>query len=202
MSPHAKPDTEAPIHDLIAARWSPRAFEQRAVEPEKLRSMIEAARWAPSCFNDQPWSFLIAHKDDRAGFDKLAQCLADGNAWAKQAPVLALTVARLNFDRNGKPNRHAYHDVGLAVENLALQAVDLGLAVHQMGGFDAEQARRTLSIPDDHDPVAMLAIGYEGSPDALDDDLRQKEVAARSRKDAASFVFGPDWGSSPTALGL
>jgi nitroreductase len=183
-----------PIHELIAARWSPRAFAPRAVEPEVLGSLLEAARWAPSCFNEQPWSFLVAPAADADSFERLAACLSEGNAWAKRAPVLMLSVAKLAFDRNGKPNRHAYHDVGLAVENLVLQAQALGLSVHQMAGFDVERARANLGIPAGHDPVAMIAVGYRGSADDLPDALRERELAPRSRKALAAFAFGARWG--------
>src|SRR2546425_8759579 len=120
------------ILDLIARRWSPRAFAARPVEPQKLNSLFEAARWAPSCFNEQPWSFLAATIDNAPEHERLASCLVPANAWARKAPVLALSVAALDFAQTGKPNRHAYHDVGLAVENLVIQAMSMGIFVHQM----------------------------------------------------------------------
>ncbi|MGH7236266.1 MAG: nitroreductase family protein, partial [Nitrospiraceae bacterium] len=129
-----------PIHDLLQKRWSPRAFSGRAVEADKLRILFEAARWAPSSFNEQPWSFIVATKDDQANFDRLLRCLLEGNrAWARHAPVLRLSVAKLRFEEDGEPNRHAFHDVGLAVENLVIQATALGLVVHQMAGFDVQK---------------------------------------------------------------
>lgn len=185
-----------PIHDLIAERWSPRAFADRSVDRELLESLFEAARWAPSCFNDQPWSFLVATRDEAEGFARLADCLVEGNAWARRAPVLALSVARLDFERNGRPNRHALHDVGLAVGSLVLQAQALGLATHQMGGFDVERARTTLGVPERHEPVAMIAIGYRGDPASLPATLAERERAPRVRREASSFVFGARWGAS------
>src|SRR5262249_361562 len=126
---------EHPIHDLFARRWSTRAFSDRTVEPATLLSLFEAARWAPSSGNGQPWSFIVATKAEASEFEKLASVLNPGNAWAQRAPVLALSIAHLDRAPD-KPNRHAIHDVGLASENLVLQAVAMGLAVHMMAGFD------------------------------------------------------------------
>ncbi len=187
--------TKYPIHELLQRRWSPRAFSGRMVEPEKLCSLLEAARWAASCFNEQPWSFIVATKEDTAEYERLLSCLMEGNiTWAKHAPVLMLSVAKLAFDRSGKPNRHALHDVGLAVQNLAIQATALGLFVHQMAGFQAEKARQLYGIPDGHDPVAAMAVGYSGDPASLPDDLRERELAPRSRKPFQEFVFAARWG--------
>ena len=130
------------IEDLIARRWSPRAFEERAVEPEKLKTLFEAARWAPSSNNEQPWRFLAATRENRSDYDRLLNCLSEGNLkWAARAPVLMLSVASLFFEDDGKPNRHALHDTGMAVENLVLQATALGLQAHQMAGYDVGKAR-------------------------------------------------------------
>ena len=150
--------TEYPIHDLMAERWSPRAFADRKIEPAKLHSLFEAARWAASCFGEQPWRFIVASQDDAEGFEKLAGCLMPGNAWAKKAPVLALSVAALNFSQNGKPNRFAFHDVGLAVGNLCAQAQSMGIYLHQMGGFEADKAVQVLGIPEGYSPGAMMAM--------------------------------------------
>ena len=182
-----------PIFDLLARRWSTRAFSDRPVAREVLASLFEAARWAPSSGNGQPWSFLVATKEDAAEFDRLASVLVPGNAWARKVPVLALSIAAL--DRApGKPNRHAYHDVGLATENLVIQAVSMGLAVHMMAGFNADMAREVFEIPARHDPVAMIAIGYPGDPGSLPEDLRQKDLAPRQRKPVREFVFSGKFG--------
>ena len=138
----------AAMHELLEKRWSPVAFSPRAVEAEKLRSVLEAARWAPSSFNEQPWVFLVSTKDDREAYERLQGLLVEGNrVWAQFAPVLMLSVAKLNFALNGKPNRHALHDVGAASAYLTMQATALGLYVHQMAGYDVERARREFSIP-------------------------------------------------------
>lgn len=189
-------DAQYPIHALIEKRWSPRSFTNRSVEPEKLRSCLEAARWAASCFNEQPWRFIVAGSDDASAFRRLADCLMPGNVWAKQAGVLLLSTASLKFAHNGNPNRHAYHDVGQAMALFVLQATELGLSAHQMAGFDREKAREACSIPEDFDPVAMVAVGYRGEPDALPDPLKERELTARVRRPQSEFVFSGRWGKT------
>ena len=190
-------ETSAPIHDVISRRWSPRAFDSRTVEPEKLRSLFEAARWAASSYNAQPWYFIVATKDEPENFKKILDCFVEFNqSWAKNAPVLALSVARLKFEHNGDPNRHAFHDVGQAAANLALQATHLGPQVHQMAGILPDKARQIFGIPDGYEAVAGFAIGYPGDHNALPDHLRQRELEPRSRKPLASFVFTGKWGET------
>ena len=186
---------DPPVHDFIRQRWSPRAFADRDVEPEALRSLLEAAQWAPSAFNEQPWAFLVATRGEPEEFDRLLGCLVPGNqTWAKGAPVLMLTAAKLAFDRNGKPNRHARHDLGLAVAQLTLQATSLGLGVHQMAGIDGDKARETYRIPDGWEPVTAVAVGHFGDPESLPEGLRERELGPRSRKPLASFAFAGGWG--------
>jgi len=183
-------ETSAPIHDVISRRWSPRAFDSRPVEPEKLRSLFEAARWAASSYNAQPWFFIVATKDDPESFKKMLDSFVEFNqGWAKNAPVLALSVARMKFENNGEPNRHAFHDVGQAAATLALQATHLSLQVHQMAGILPGKARQIFSIPEGYEAVAGYAIGYPGDQTTLPDQLRQRELESRSRKPLASFVF-------------
>ncbi|CCQ51575.1 MULTISPECIES: nitroreductase family protein [Crocosphaera] len=190
-------DNQYPIHELIKQRWSPLAFNIRPVEPEKIASLLEAARWAASCFNEQPWFFIVATQDNAQEYEKLFSCLVEANqTWAKDAPLLMLSVAKLSFTRNNKPNRHALHDLGFAVGNLTLQAQALGLFVHQMGGFDADKARTLYSIPEDYEPVAAIAIGYPGNLSQLDEDLQQRELSPRSRKPLTEFVFRGNWNQS------
>src|SRR5690348_17841586 len=169
-------ETKYPIEDLIARRWSPRAFEERLVESEKLKSLFEAARWAPSSSNEQPWRFLAATKDNQSDYDKLFSCLSEGNAkWVFRAPVLMLSVASLFFEDDGKPNRHALHDTGLAAENLVLQATALGLQAHQMAGYDVEKARRQCQIPSGFNLVAMIAVVLPRVPSVLRDYLYENK---------------------------
>lgn len=192
-----------PIHDLLRRRWSPRAFSDRMIEPEKLRSLLEAARWAPSSFNEQPWSFIVATKENETEYNRLLSCLTEGNIpWAQHASVLMLSVAKLHFDRNRKGNRHAFHDVGLAVENLVIQATALGLFAHQMAGFHVEKARELFNIPEGYEPVAMMALGYLGDAVTLPEQLRERELAPRSRKPLETFVFTGSWGQTSPLVAI
>lgn len=192
-------DAEYPVHDLIRGRWSPRAFANRTVERDKLLIMLEAARWAASSFNEQPWSFIVATNERQA---ELTVCLVEFNqSWAQSAPVLMLSVAKMHFEQNRTENRHAFHDVGAAASNLTTQALALDLFVHQMAGFDRDQARLLFGIPADWEPVAMMAIGYLGDPQTLPESLREKELAPRTRKPLADFVFAGKWNQSSDLLG-
>jgi nitroreductase len=186
--------THYPIEDVLRQRWSPLAFSDRKVELEKLQSVLEAASWAASSYNEQPWRYIIATQENQAEFDRLLGCLAEGNQeWARNAPVLMLSVAKLTFESNGKENRHAFHDVGAASATLAIQSTALGLFIHQMAGFDALKARETYNIPDGYEPVAAIALGYLGAPQALSEKLQQREYNPRSRKPLANFVFSGSW---------
>jgi nitroreductase len=194
-------DTQYPIHDLLRRRWSPRAFDDRPIEQEKLRSLFEAARWAPSSNNGQPWRFLVATNNHKTEYDRLFDCLVEGNQkWAHRAPVLILSVAKLDFE-DGSPNRHALHDTGMAAENLSIQATALGLVVHQMAGFDIERAREDCRIPDGYEPVAMMAVGYPGDPALLSDRLRERETQPRVRKSLSEFLYSGTWGQPSSLLG-
>lgn len=196
LIPLRKPaDASHPIHDLISERWSPRAFADRPVEREKLYSIFEAARWAASAGNQQPWNFMIATKEHADDHERLLATLWEGNIrWAKHAPVLILVVAKL-YDRPSK-EQTSFYDVGMAVGNLVTQAVDLGLVTHQMGGFDPDKARTILSIPEGYQPLVVMALGYPGTPDTLPDELREREIAPRSRKPLQEFAFEGQWEQS------
>jgi len=190
-----------PIHELIRERWSPRAFLDKPVEPEKLLTILEAARWAPSSFNDQPWFFLLARKQEPEEFAKLLGCLMDENqVWARNAPVLMISIARRTFDYNGKPNRVAIHDVGLASENMVLEAVSQGLMTHGMAGIHIEKIKEAYVLPDNCEPVAGWALGYEGPPEMLKGPLRERELALRERKELSEFIFGAEWGETAKLL--
>jgi nitroreductase len=195
--------TSAPIHSLIRERWSPRAFADRPVEAEKLRSLFEAARWAASSYNGQPWYFIVGTKDEPENYKRVLDCFVEFNqGWAKHAPVLALSVAKLKFDHNGEINRHAFHDVGQAAATLAIQAEELGLAVHQMAGILPDKAREIFAIPDGYEAVAGIAIGYPGDAHTLPDQLKERELEPRARKALDSFVFTGKWGKvSPVVSG-
>jgi len=193
--------TSRPIHDLLARRWSTRAFDAaRPVSREQLLSLLEAGRWAPSCNGDEPWRYLLwDRKRDAEGFQKAFDCLSDNNKkWVKNVPLLMLSCAGSNFAATGKPNRWTQHDTGAASVSMALQAQALGLAYHQMGGFDAEKARAAFGIPADYTPMAMIAVGYQASADVLDDETKAKELKARGRKPLAERFFEGGWGKGVT----
>jgi len=184
------------IHDLLMHRWSPRAFSNREIEKDKLLTLFEAARWAPSCFNEQPWSFIVGRRGQGKTYDGLLKCLIEFNqSWAASAPVLILNVARKNFARNRKANLHAWYDVGQAMANLLVEATYQGLMVHQMAGFDSELARTKFKIPDEFEPVAAAALGYLGYPAILPQGVEEKAPDERKRKPLDTFVFGTGWGN-------
>lgn len=186
----------AGIHALLAGRRSLRAFDPaRQIAPDELALLLEAARWAPSCVNEQPWRFLMWDRHaDPAGWARAFACLSEGNRrWAGNAALLLLSVAVPRFAGNGNPNRFAQYDTGAAALAIGLQAVALGLAAHQMGGFDVELARTEFGIPADHTPLAMIAVGIPATPDTLPDDLRARETAARSRRPLHETFFRGRW---------
>jgi nitroreductase len=191
-------DARHPILDLLRRRWSPRAFNpNRPVEPGKLRSLMEAARWAPSSNNEQPWHFIVATKDNPGEFGRVLACLVEKNqSWANHAPALMITVASNVFGRNGKPNRHAFHDVGQAVANMTVQATALDLFVHQMAGFSPDAARHAFGIPETAEAVTAVAVGYLGDANLLPEDLRQRETAPTTRKPITDFAFEGKWGQT------
>lgn len=189
--------TCVPIHELLARRWSPRAFDPaRPVSAQAVAAVLEAARWAPSCFGDQPWRFLVWNRsDDPQGWQAAFDCLAEGNqAWVKDVPVLIAALALPHFRHNARPNRWAAYDTGAAAMSLCLQAVALGLAAHQMGGFDAERLKATFGVPAEVTPMAMIALGYQDAPERLEGELRERETAPRSRLPLEEIAFRGRWG--------
>ena len=186
-----------PIDDLIAERWSPYVFDSRPVAAHDLKALFEAARWAPSSYNEQPWRYIVATNEHAEEFERLLSCLVEGNqAWAKHAPVLALGVVSLLFDRNGKPNSCAQHDLGLASATLLFEATKRGLSVHQMVGILPERAMEVYNVPADFQVMTGIAIGYRGSPDAGDEKLAERDRAPRTRRAITEFVFSGNWGQS------
>jgi nitroreductase len=186
-----------PVQELVTARWSPYAFADRPVAKADLLSLFEAARWAPSSYNEQPWTYLVATRDDPEAFATILSCLVEGNqVWAKAAPVLAVGCTSLNFTRNGQPNAAAVHDLGLASENLVLEATARGLVVHQMIGIVPARVRAVYQVPEGVQPLTGLAIGYAGDPASLPENLRARDAARRQRKPLTAFVFGGKWGET------
>ena len=179
----------AGVDDLIRRRWSPRAYSDKEVPTAELKRLFEAARWAASSSNEQPWRFLVGRRGDET-YQKIFNALVEGNqSWAKSAPVLVLSVAKKVFTNNGKPNAYGMHDTGAASATLALQATADGLHTHSMAGFDREQARASFAIPSDYEIGAVTAIGYFGDPADLPEHLQKMEVSPRQRKPLEEFVF-------------
>jgi len=195
---HAAADHE--VLDLIRERWSPRAFDAaRSLSLDEIWRLFEAARWAPSSRNEQPWRFILTHRDHSPdAYQRLFSALTAGNqSWARTAPALILAAVQLVVEQTGETNRHAYYDAGQAVAYLTLQAQSQGLGIRQMEGFDHAIAREVCKVPDGFEPAVVMAVGYPGSPDALASDKhRAAEVAPRRRRKASDFVFDGTWGKS------
>ena len=188
-------DTLPTVHELIRTRWSPRSFSDRPVSNEDLKTMLEAARWAASSNNEQPWRFVIAKKSDGEAYQRILNLLVPSNQqWARTAPVLMIMAAKRTFSHNGKPNTYAFHDTGAARSHLFLQANALGMHAHGMAGFDRERAREVLGIPEDYEVGPAVAVGYRDSPDKLtNEQQREWEVAKRVRKPLNELVFRGHW---------
>jgi nitroreductase len=200
--PEKLADTSPRVHDLIRSRWSPRSFTDREISNEDLKTVLEAARWAASSFNEQPWRFLVAQKSDSAAFNKLLDLLVPFNqAWVKKASVLIIMAARKTFSQNATENYYALHDCGAACAHILLQATALGFQGHGMAGFDRVRAQRELNIPEGFVPAAAIALGYVGSPDdlQLDERYKQAERGKRVRKPLTDLAFGVSW-EEPLAL--
>jgi len=196
MTKQAEPDH--PVHDLIAQRWSPYAFDPaRDVDPDVVRALFEAARWAASSFNEQPWRYIVATRDDLETYDRVLACLVEMNQnWARYAPVLALGIVKHDLTHNGKPNRAAVHDLGAASASLTFEATARGLFVHQMIGIEPDKAREAFAIPAGFEAWTGLAIGYIGEPDELPDKFRERDTKPRARMSLPDFVFGARFGEA------
>lgn len=197
MNTQKQATPDHPINEMIAKRWSPYAFAARPVSTADLQSVFEAARWAASSYNEQPWSYIVAVKHDEDAFQTLVSCLVEGNqGWASAAPVLAIGCTNFKFTRNGHPNAAAVHDLGLASASLTFEATTRGLFVHQMIGILPDKARELYRIPENIQPVTALAIGYAADPNTLPDKFQERDLASRGRKTISEFVFGGEWGSA------
>ncbi len=182
--------TDIPLTESIRKRWSPKIFSEIPISKDHLQQILVAASWAPSCFNAQPWSFIIGTNENNETFEKLSDCLSPQNSvWAIKAPVLILAIAELNFNHNGKTNRHASHDLGLALGNLLNQATILDIQAHLMAGFSIEAAKENFGLPDTHDPLTMLAVGYKADLKTIPKELLEKELTPRSRKPLNEIAF-------------
>ena len=190
------------LHELIAKRYSPRAFSGEPVEEEKIISLLEAARWSPSSMNEQPWRFIIGVKGEGETFNKIYDSIFELNQiWAQNAPVLILAVAKEFNDRNKQDNRYAEYDLGQAIAHLTLQATSLNLYLHQMGGFNQDKARKHFKIPDGYVPISVIAVGYLGNIDMLPEQLKVREKATRNRKELSELVFDESFGHTSRLIG-
>ncbi len=195
--------SDHPILELLADRWSPYGFAARPVAEEDLDSLFEAARWAASSYNEQPWTYFVATRKAAAEFERLLSCLLPANqVWAKAAPVLVLGVVSLKFAKTKKDNRAAVHDLGLASANLVMEATARGLSVHQMIGILPDRARELYQIPEHAEAWTAMAIGYKANADELPDELRKRDLAPRTRKPTSHFVFTGSWGQPSILLQL
>jgi nitroreductase len=193
--------TDYPIHEFLAERWSPYAFQDRPVSQADLCSLFEAARWSASSYNEQPWSYLVATKENPDHFQQLLSCLVEANQiWAQNAPVLALGIASLRFTRNNKENKAAIHDLGLASGNLVVEATARGICVHEMIGILPDKARDLFDIPEGFEAWTAMAIGYQGDPITLPDALKERDLSPRQRKPLDQFVFSGKWGNPSSLL--
>lgn len=188
--------TQQPIHEVIANRWSGRAYDaNKQVTKDQVISLLEAARWAPSCFGDEPWRYVVCNKaDNMQAWQAAFECLVPGNqGWAVNAQVLLLICADTVFRSNGKPNKWGPYDTGAATENLCLQATALGLMAHQMGGFDADKARTTFKVPERFVILPMVAVGYQAAPETFSDEVKERELAERKRQPLGELFFDGVW---------
>ncbi len=189
--------TDLDIHPIIKKRWSPRSFKPSVpVEKDKLRRIFEAARWAPSSFNEQPWRFIVGMKGDST-WDKLFETLAEFNQkWAHLAPVLILTLGKKTYAKTGKPNKVHQYDLGASAAYMTFQAYSEGLVMHQMGGFSKEKAIEVFAVPEDYEPVSTIAMGYQDRPERLIPEMEESERASRQRQDIEKMVFSETFGQS------
>ena len=185
------------LSKIIQKRYSTVAFSEQDLDPKVLEQLFEAARWAASCFNEQPWRFIFALRKNTTEFERILGCLFAANqAWAKTAPLLMITAARSRFAHKERSNPHARHDLGQAISQLSLQAADLGLSIHQMAGFDSEKAQKELNIPEPFEAVTAVALGYPGKIEELDPELQERAKGPRTRKALTEIVFQASWGNS------
>ncbi len=188
---HKVAANDHPILDILRRRWSGRALDERELPRATIASIFEAMRWAPSAGNSQPWRFMAFVREDPARADAEA-CLVASNGWAKRAPLLVIGTTKETNDK-GEPSKWARHDLGLATENLLVQAVALGLVAHPMAGFSAEEVRKRFSVPDEFMPMTMIAIGYPGEVSTLDEKNQAREKEVRTRKPMGETVFAGGW---------
>jgi nitroreductase len=193
----SKATTQYPISEQLANRWSGRAYDpNKNLDRKQIVTLLEAARWAPSCFGDEPWRFIICDKTtNETAWQKAFECLVEGNrSWAIDAPLLSIITANTLFGHNDKPNKWCNYDTGAAALSLCVQATDMGLMTHQMGGFDPAKASELFSIPEQFIPIAMMTVGYQLDIEDMTDEIKERELAERKRKPLGECFFEGEWG--------
>lgn len=193
-----KASTHFPINELLASRWSGRAYDpDKFLSKEQKIILMEAARWSPSCFGDEPWRYIVCDKaTDETTWDRALQCLSEKNqSWARFAPVLVIVSANRVFEHNGKENKWGRYDTGASAMSVCVQATEMNLMVHQMGGFDAGRTSDVFSIPEQFIPVSVMAIGYQLAKDKIPEELKERELAMRNRKPLGECFFEGQWGN-------
>ena len=176
------------VHKVISDRWSPRAFDSVAVDYDKIHLLFEAAKWAPSSRNAQPWRFIFA-TNEMPDYKVFIDLMTEANQkWASTAPLLVMPLAQVISTYKNRPNRLAFYETGMAVGNLLAQATAMDLMVHQMSGYDHEKAKETLVIPTRYEPMSILAIGYKGEPANLPSDVAAWEKRERTRMEISKFL--------------
>jgi nitroreductase len=188
-------NTDFPIHNLIARRWSARAFSTKTVEKSKLLSILEAARWAPSSRNEQPWRYIVFTDENPEKLNIARSVLLEINNYAKRAPILICALTKKYYSDNGIYNKLHFHDLGAANENMFLESFNQGLIMHEMGGFDRDKARRVFNVPDEYEIGIMVAIGYQDSHDILPKRYKEKAFSPRERKSLSEIVFLEELGN-------
>ncbi len=188
------------IHELISSRKSIRAFSEKSIDDESLVKIFEAARWAPSSRNEQPWRFIVARKEDKENFQRTLSCLSENNhIWAQHGAILIIVLAKKNFSSHPSPNTHSQHDVGLSIGNLLLQATSMGIFLHQMGGINYENVRILFEVPVEYEVISIIVGGYPGNHESLPENLRERETMPRYRKELSELVFEQKFGN-PSSL--
>ncbi|MEM7304262.1 MAG: nitroreductase family protein [Pseudomonadota bacterium] len=196
-----KANTDHPVHEIIQHRWSPYRFSDRSITSQDLHALFEAARWAPSSYNEQPWRYIMASKDQPEEFNTIIACLEESNqVWAKNASALVLGFARTTFERNGKLNKAAFHDLGAAASYMSFEATSRGIAIHQIIGLLPEVVKEKYEFPKEFEVLTALAIGYADLSPGDDGVHSERDNTARSRKKISDFVFHKTWGSAMVAL--
>lgn len=188
-------NTNFPIHNLIARRWSARAFSPKTVEKSKLLSILEAARWAPSSRNEQPWRYIVFTDENQEKLNTARSVLLEINNYAKRAPILICAITKIYYSDNGIYNKLHFHDLGAANENMFLESFNQGLIMHEMGGFDRDKAKRVFNVPDEYEIGIMIAIGYQDSHDILPKRYKEKAFSPRERKSLSEIVFLEELGN-------